>query len=231
MSGARALRFRVSIAIAVLLATLSPVAAVMAAPASGDWVGNYGADGYVLGAWNGSSDLVGLPAGVTYTVEQGARHTWVSPTADVRALESPSQSERRAAAWYDGTQIRIRLNFSTAYSGNLHLYALDWDAAGQLEDVTVDDGTGPRTTALTTPFGTGAWIHFPITVAAGGSALVSVNRTAGMNALLSGLFLGDAGRPPTWPRAIATGSASTAPTATSSAPGTAAATWSGCRPE
>ncbi|MDQ6793773.1 MAG: fibronectin type III domain-containing protein [Chloroflexota bacterium] len=212
MSGARALRFRVSFAVGVLLATVLPAAAVLAAgrpainhsaPASpglgaivqGDWVGNYGADGYVLGSWNGSSDLVGLPAGVTYVVEQGSRHTWVSPTMDVRALESPSQSERRAAAWYDGTQVRIRLNFSTAYSGNLHLYALDWDAAGQLEDVTVDDGTGPRTTALTTPFGTGAWINFPITVAAGGSALISVNRTAGMNALLSGLFLGYAAVP------------------------------------
>ncbi|MCI0584495.1 MAG: S8 family serine peptidase, partial [Chloroflexi bacterium] len=32
----------------------------------GNWVGNYGVDGYVIGGWNGTTDLVGLPPGVTY---------------------------------------------------------------------------------------------------------------------------------------------------------------------
>ena len=47
---------------------------------------------------------------------------------------------------------------------------------------------------MTTSIVNGAWAHFPITVPAGGSALITVDRTAGMNAVLSGLFLGDARR-------------------------------------
>jgi hypothetical protein len=165
----------------------------------GDWVGNYGTDGYVLGGWNGTSgDLSGLPAGITYTLEQGSRAaTWPALTTDVRALESPSQAERRARTWYHAVQVRVRLDFTSAYSGTLHLYALDWDSNARRQDVTVDDGAGPRTVNLTAPFNPGAWLHFPITVPAGGSVLISVDtRNAAVNGVLSGLFLGEPGTAP-----------------------------------
>src|ERR1019366_10594512 len=45
-------------------------------------------------------------------------------------------------------------------------------------------------------FNEGAWVSFPISVAAGGSVTITVDRTAGPNAVLSGIFLGDAGAPP-----------------------------------
>jgi subtilisin family serine protease len=166
----------------------------------GNWVGNYGADGYVLANWNtnNNTDLVGLPAGVSLSIEQASRYTWASPTTDVRALQSPSQTERRAATWHDLGQVRVRLNFSTAYTGNLHAYAVDWDTYGPRgESVSVDDGQGPRTVGLAAgSFVNGAWVHFPIKVPAGGSVLISVDRTAGGNAVLSGLFLGGGGTPP-----------------------------------
>ena len=83
---------------------------------------------------------------MTFTVEQASRYSWAAPTTDVRALQSPDESERRARTWYDANQIRLRLNFSSAYSGTLHLYAVDWDAVRTArENVTVDDGGGPRT--------------------------------------------------------------------------------------
>ena len=118
----------------------------------GNWVGTYGVDGYVLGAWNApSTDLSSLPAGVTYSLEQGTRYSWTTSTTttDVRALQSPDQTERRATTWYDATEVRVRLNFANPYSGTLHLYAVDWNAIGRAENVTVDDGTGPRTVGLT----------------------------------------------------------------------------------
>ena len=40
-------------------------------------------------------------------------------------------------------------------------------------------------------------MHFPVSVGAGGSVLITVNRVAGANAVLSGVFLGGAGTPPT----------------------------------
>jgi hypothetical protein len=167
----------------------------------GTWVGNYGVDGYVLGAWNGTTgDLALLPTGVTYTVEQGTRTappSWPAPTTDVRGLQSPTASERRAGAWYHATEVRLRLTFTAAYSGTLNLYAVDWGTTTRREDVTLDDGSGLRTAALSTSFNAGAWVHYPITVAAGGSVVVKVvNRAgSGTTAVLSGLFLGGAGAP------------------------------------
>ena len=83
-----------------------------------------------------------------------------------------------------------RLSFTSAYSGTLHLYAIDWDSTTRRQSITVDDGSGPRTATLGSDFSQGAWIHIPISVASGGTLTITVNRTAGANAVLSGLFLG-----------------------------------------
>ncbi len=42
-------------------------------------------------------------------------------------------------------------------------------------------------------------MSFPLKVAAGGTVTITVDRTAGPNAVLSGIFLGDAGTPPASP--------------------------------
>jgi hypothetical protein len=107
----------------------------------------------------------------------------------VRALQSPDGSTRRATCIYDPNQVRLHLTFSSAYSGILHLYAVDWDSTGRRQSVTVDDGSGPRTAYFNSAFDQGAWVNAAISVAAGGSVAVTVNHTAGYNAVLSGLFL------------------------------------------
>ena len=53
----------------------------------------------------------------------------------------------------------------------------------------VDDGSGPRSVNLNTSFHDGAWMSFPINVAAGGTVTIRAERTAGQ-ATLSGIFLG-----------------------------------------
>ncbi len=163
----------------------------------GNWLGTYGADGYVFANWNGSNDLVSLPAGVTYSLEQGARYTWAASTTDVRALRDPSGNGRKSLTWYDANQIRIRLTFAAAYTGTLHLYALDWDAYGPRgEDVSIDDGAGRRTASLAAgSYVQGAWVHAPFAVGAGGSVVITVDRTAS-NAVLAGLLLGGPGALP-----------------------------------
>jgi uncharacterized repeat protein (TIGR01451 family) len=170
-------------------------ASIPTPPPPGNWVGTYGADGYILGAWNStSSDLSSLPAGVTYSLEQGTGYSWTTSTTttDPRALQSPDQTERRATTWYDGTEVRVRLNFTNPYSGTLHLYAVDWNAIGRTENIIVDDGTGPRTSSLAS-FSNGAWVHVPITVGAGGSVVIKAHNTAtNYNAVLNGVFLGGA---------------------------------------
>ena len=163
-------------------------------------MGSYGTQGYVIAAWNqGTSDLVVLPSGVTYTLEQGSRvgTGWPQPTTDVRALENGTETQRRAGAWAHANQVRIRLTFTGGYSGTLHLYAVDWASTTRREDVTVEVGAVPRTAQLTTSFNAGAWLHYPVAVPAGGSIVIRIESTAkGKNtAVLSGLFLGGPGAP------------------------------------
>ncbi len=157
----------------------------------GSWLGTYGTDGYGLLAWNGGSDLTALPQS-QLVVDQGTRfNNWNSggATSDVRALQSPDGSTRRATCIYDANQVRLHLTFSSAYSGVLHLFAVDWDSTGRRQSVTVDDGSGPRTAYLSSAFDQGAWVNAAISVAAGGSVTVTINHTAGYNAVLSGLFV------------------------------------------
>jgi hypothetical protein len=161
----------------------------------GAWVGKYGSGGYLLADWDGVQDLSDLP-NVTATLVKGGRYEWAANTTDVRALQGPEGTTRNAATYYDPNEIKLQLNFSAAYSGNLHLYALDWDSTERRESITVNDGSGPRTVALSSEFHNGAWVSFPIDVAAGGSVSITVTREAGSNAVLSGIFLGEAGAPP-----------------------------------
>ena len=62
------------------------------------------------------------------TLDQGGRYRWSTNTTNVRALENATQSLRRATQWFQNTSLRLHLTFASAYSGTLHLYALDWEA-------------------------------------------------------------------------------------------------------
>jgi hypothetical protein len=161
----------------------------------GSWVGKVGSAGYLLADWDGVQDVSNMP-GVTASLVQGSRYEWVGSTGDVRALQAPEGSARAMAAYYSPSQIKLQLNFASAYSGNLHLYAVDWDKQGRRESITVNDGSGPREVSLDADFSEGAWVSFPINVSAGGTVTITVAKTAGVNAVLSGIFLGNAGSPP-----------------------------------
>jgi hypothetical protein len=160
----------------------------------GNWVGTYGHDGYDLAAWNNSSDLVDTPK-VSVSLTHGTRYRWASNTTEERALESPEGSpegSREAATYYDSSEVSVQLSFKEAYTGELHLYALDWDGESRRETITV----AGQTAELNESFHNGAWMSFPIKVSAEGSVTIVVQRTGGPNAVLSGVFLGGTGSPP-----------------------------------
>ena len=167
---------------------ISPPPLYTSAP-QGSWVNTYGSQGYALAGWNGGgSDLTSLGA-ATVSLDHGSRWCWNCSTSDVRALQNPGQTQRRAATYYDTNQVAVHLSFPSAYSGTLHLYAIDWDSTDRRESITVDDGSGPHTVNITSDFSQGAWTSFPVTVASGGTVTITVTRTAGLNAVLSGIFL------------------------------------------
>ena len=99
--------------------------------------------------------------GVSVNLLQGARYVWASGTSDPRALQNAAGTSRTAATYYDSNQIRVQLSFSSAYSGNLELYAIDWDFGGRRETITV----GGQTANLANDFNQGAWVTFAINAA------------------------------------------------------------------
>src|SRR5205823_3133139 len=71
--------------------------------------------------------------------------------------------------------------------------------------VSVNDGSGARTAAITTGFSQGIWINAPISIGSGGGTVsITIDHTAGTNAVLSGLFLGGASAPPAPVNLVAT---------------------------
>jgi hypothetical protein len=161
----------------------------------GTWVGKMGVAGYLLPGWDGVQDLSNMP-GVTATLLQGTRYQWTASTNEARALQGPEGLTRAAATYYNPTQTKVQLSFANAYHGNLHLYAVDWDKRGRRETITVDDGSGPRSVVLNADFSQGAWLSFPVNVSAGGTTTITVQNNGPVNGVLSGIFLGDAGSPP-----------------------------------
>src|SRR5260221_10098691 len=98
--------------------------------------------------------------------------------------------------------LRLHLSCASAYGGALHLYALDWEGAGRRETIAVNDGSGPQAANISTDFSQGAWVNVPINVAAGGMVTITVNRVAGPNAVLGGIFLGGGPPPPAPPTGL-----------------------------
>jgi hypothetical protein len=162
-----------------------PVTASTQAP-QGNWSKAYGAAGYDLAGWNGTGDLSWMP-NATVTLEQGSRVVQAATTTDPRALSDPTGSSRTAADYTDPNQVQVKLLFNSAYTGNIHLYSVDWDTTARRELITVNG----QTAELSSDFSQGGWVSFPITEAAGGTLTITVDRTAGTSAVLSGIFLGE----------------------------------------
>ena len=55
---------------------------------------------------------------------------------------------RNATAFTDPTKVSVGLKFANAYTGDISIYALDYDKQGRAESISIDDGSGPRIYSL-----------------------------------------------------------------------------------
>ena len=163
-----------------------PAPPVSSAP-QGNWVGTYGATGYDLAGFERRlqrsdvpAECVGerragqpLPVGAVHDRRAGA----AEPRTKAPALPPPYTTPTRSSC---------SLSFNAAYSGNLELYALDWDSTARREMISVNG----QTAVLSSSFNLGAWVSFPVSVQKGETVTITVDRLAGANAVLSGIFLG-----------------------------------------
>ena len=116
----------------------------------------------------------------------------------------PAGTSRIAAAWYSSTSFTIDVNVAAGHSYDLELYFLDYDANGRAETVTLSDAnTGTMLNSQSVSnFANGEYLVWTIS----GNVLITITRTAGVNAVLERSVLRS--RRPAAPSAPATATAS-----------------------
>jgi hypothetical protein len=149
----------------------------------GNWIGVYGTQGY-----NDLGSGVSNPSNATVTPAGQSLYTWPTPPPSAtQALQvPPSGTSRIAAAWYSSTSFTIDVNVASGQSYNLELYFLDYDARGRAETVTLSDANTSATlnTQSVSSFASGEYLVWTIS----GNVLITITSTAGVNALVSGVF-------------------------------------------
>ena len=152
------------------------------ATTQGTWMGTYGATGHDIVAGPAS-----LPSYATVTPSGQSTYVWTSNTTDSRALQVPGGS-RIAAVWYSGTSFNVDVNLADGAQHDLELYFADWDNRGRAESVQISDAaTGVvLSTQSISSFDSGLYLDYAVS----GHIVITITRTAGINAVLNGLFLG-----------------------------------------
>ncbi len=181
----------------------------------GKWKGVYGADGYLIA--NDSNVPPSYATIATPSAATGPPYTWIANTTDVRALiEGASQTARIASTWFsavNGTPFVFDVNLTDGKTHQLALYVLDYENSGRAESISILNAatSAVLVTQPMTSFGGGVYAIFNVT----GHVQVKVTYTAGLNAVLSGLFFATPVPPPPAPTISLT-----APTSTGSQSGT-----------
>jgi hypothetical protein len=148
----------------------------------GTWKTAYGVDGF-----NIAGQATSYPAYAQVSFNQSSA-IWAGSTGDQRALQKSGASDRIAGTWYSWAPFSIDLNLTDGQAHQVALYFLDWDSTTRAETVEVlDAGTGALLDSRSiSGFNSGLYLVWNIT----GHALIRVTRTAGPNAVLSGIFFG-----------------------------------------
>jgi hypothetical protein len=148
----------------------------------GKWIGTYGTGGYDL--FDVGS---GLPAYASVVDQGGTPYAWTTNTTDPRALELPGGTGRAAAVAFAATSFTIDLNLADGNTHLLALYFLDWDNQGRSEQVQITNAaTGAvLDTETVSSFSQGVYLKWNVS----GNIRITITRSAGPNAVLSGLFI------------------------------------------
>ena len=149
----------------------------------GSWRNVYGAEGTAL-----ATEVSTLPPFAQLNVNGALTWTWAASTSDVRALQRLTGDDRFAATWYSGDTFDLDLNLTDGLPHQVALYAVDFDSGGRVQRIDVLDAvTGAvLDTRTMSEFVNGQYVVWTIT----GHVIFRVTRTAGVNAVISGLFVG-----------------------------------------
>ena len=149
----------------------------------GNWRGVYGADGYAI-ANIGQS----LPAYAQFSAGGTEAWTWAATTADPRAPQRATSTNRIASCWYSGAAFMFDLNLTDGQPHQVALYGVDWDSFARAERIDVlDAATGAVLDSRTlSGFHGGQYLVWSVT----GHVKLRITAAGGINAVVSALYFG-----------------------------------------
>ncbi|MDG3003703.1 NPCBM/NEW2 domain-containing protein [Paludisphaera mucosa] len=155
------------------------------AATKGDWIGAYGGTGQLM-----LNNPSALPSYASVATSGAAAYTWAATTTDPRALETADGARRQASTWYSASAFTIDVNLTDGRPHRVSLYAVDWDGSARAQRIeVVDAATGQvLDTRDVASFNGGVYLTWNVS----GHVLFRVTRTAGVNAVVSGVFFDDA---------------------------------------
>lgn len=159
----------------------------------GAWRGTYGLAGYSLA---GGSFL--LPQSITVTPGGGpCLWTWTLSTTDSRALQRPSGTGRFGQAWCTAKQggtFHVDIASKQGEAHQLALYLLDFDNKNRAQTFAITDAISGKQLDVqsVSGFQQGKYLLWRFT----GSIRITLHNTAGLNGVLSGVFIDDLGSAP-----------------------------------
>ena len=155
----------------------------------GNWVGRYGVEGFEVS----QDGNINIPGYAQIAFANQANWTWAASTNSLPALQKPENPiDRIAGTWFSGNAFTIDVNLTDGNNHQIALYALDYDTSARAETIRVLDGsTGAvlDSTALSAgSFHNGVYLVWNVK----GHVTFQVNKNAGSNAVISGLFFDSA---------------------------------------
>ncbi|MDB6039773.1 MAG: hypothetical protein JWM99_3614, partial [Verrucomicrobiales bacterium] len=147
----------------------------------GNWKSRFQGAGETI-----AGDSSRLPGFATVQILNSQSWTWNDSTVDQAALERANGTGRLAACWYAPDYLEVQINFSDSANHSVAFYCLDWDTSERSQHVEVFDGsTGALAQSYQLQnFHRGIYLIYTLR----GSARVRFTRSAGYNAVLSGIF-------------------------------------------
>ncbi len=151
----------------------------------GSWGGHYGSNGSLI-----ANETADLPAYATVDVA-GEPYIWAASTSDARALQITSAASTRTATTYYSPysigSFDIDVNLTDGNQHKISLYLLDWDSTLRAETISVLDPASGTVLDRETyeGFHNGEYAAWTVS----GHVVIQVTRTAGANAVVSGVFV------------------------------------------
>jgi hypothetical protein len=114
-------------------------------------------------------------------------YTWTTTTTSVRALENLTSTGRVAGRWASATDFFVDIDFTDQAVHQVAIYCLDWNETSRAETISVlNAATGAvLNTQSVSNFTQGVYAVWSVT----GHVKLQITKTAGNNAVISGVFL------------------------------------------